>query len=108
MSSPANALLADGLGVGTILDDDGAPTVSIGDMTVNESAGTITFEITRTGSAAGEQRAGGSDRYLRQQRAQVQPGESLLVLGAAGGVGLSAVHRDSVGVRTRLEEIGEQ
>ena len=33
----------------------------------------------------------GTSLYALKQRAQIQPGETLLVLGAAGGVGLSAV-----------------
>ncbi|MFZ2901676.1 MAG: retention module-containing protein, partial [Rhodoferax sp.] len=38
-----------GPATGTIVDDDGAPTFSIDDVTVNESAGTITFTVTKTG-----------------------------------------------------------
>ena len=33
----------------------------------------------------------GTSLYALKQRAQIQPGETLLVLGAAGGVGLAAV-----------------
>ncbi|MGB4584503.1 MAG: retention module-containing protein [Rhodoferax sp.] len=39
-----------GPATGTIVDDDGAPTFSIDDVTVNESAGTITFTVTKTGA----------------------------------------------------------
>ncbi|MBZ0315387.1 MAG: right-handed parallel beta-helix repeat-containing protein [Anaerolineae bacterium] len=38
--------LPDTIGVGTITDDDATPTVSIDDLTVNESAGTLTFTVT--------------------------------------------------------------
>ena len=38
----------------------------------------------------------GTSLYALKQRAQIQPGETLLVLGAAGGVGLSAVELGKV------------
>ena len=38
----------------------------------------------------------GTSQHALQDRAQLQPGESLLVLGAAGGVGLAAVELGSV------------
>ncbi len=50
LSSPANATIADNQGVGTITNDDAAPTLAIGDVTVSESAGTLTFTVTRTGA----------------------------------------------------------
>ena len=36
LSNPANATIADGQGLGTIMDDDPAPTISIVDVTVTE------------------------------------------------------------------------
>ena len=33
-------------GTGTIADDDGAPEILVNDVTVNEAAGTLTFEVT--------------------------------------------------------------
>ena len=48
LSSPTNATIADGEGLGTITDDDG-PTISIDDVTVTEgNAGTVdaTFAVT--------------------------------------------------------------
>ncbi len=42
------AVLADAGGVGTILDNDDPPLVSIGDVTVEESAGSATFLLTLT------------------------------------------------------------
>jgi hypothetical protein len=47
LASPVNAVVADGQGVATILDDDG-PALSVGDTTVTEgSAGTtnVTFQV---------------------------------------------------------------
>ncbi len=44
--SAGTTLNAAATGTATILDDDGPPTVSIGDVTVNESAGTATFAVT--------------------------------------------------------------
>jgi Calx-beta domain/FG-GAP-like repeat/Domain of unknown function (DUF4214) len=51
LSSPANAAIHDPLGVGTILDDDAQPTITINDSTVLEgndstNAGTMTFTVT--------------------------------------------------------------
>jgi hypothetical protein len=49
LSSPANATIADGSGIATILDDDGAPSISVGDVTLSEGdAGTsnATFTVT--------------------------------------------------------------
>src|SRR5204863_487040 len=46
LANPANATIADGAGVGTILDDDATPSLSIDDVTVNEADGTATFTVT--------------------------------------------------------------
>ena len=47
LSGPTNATITDGSGLGTITDDDAAPTVSIGDATVTEgNAGTSTATFT--------------------------------------------------------------
>ncbi|MEM8639509.1 MAG: Calx-beta domain-containing protein [Cyanobacteria bacterium P01_G01_bin.54] len=45
LSNPTNATIADTQGQATINDDDGAPTLSISDPTVNENAGTATFTV---------------------------------------------------------------
>ena len=37
---------ASATGTGTIADDDGAPQIMVNDVTVNEAAGTLTFEVT--------------------------------------------------------------
>lgn len=56
LTAPINATLADNQGVGTILDDDSAPTLSINDVTVLEgNAGTINATFTITLSAASGQ-----------------------------------------------------
>lgn len=52
LSAPTNALISDAQGVGTITNDDTAPTLSIDDVTVFEgNAGTtpMVFTVTRTG-----------------------------------------------------------
>ena len=42
LSSPVNAGITDGTGVGTITDDDGPPSISLSDVTVTEgNAGTV-------------------------------------------------------------------
>jgi|GEM_PF-922250 len=45
LSNPTNATIADAEGLGTIIDDDAAPELSINDVTVNEGAGTATFIV---------------------------------------------------------------
>src|SRR5262249_22639233 len=56
LSNPVNAAIADGTGVGTITDNDPAPTVSVGDVTQAETnAGTPTFAFTVSLSAASGQ-----------------------------------------------------
>lgn len=49
LSNPVNATISDGTGVGTILDDDPEPTLSIGDVTVTEGdSGTQVVTLTLT------------------------------------------------------------
>ncbi len=56
LSSPTNATVADGTGVGTITDDDATPTLSIDDLTIPESnTGTVNATFTVTLSAASGQ-----------------------------------------------------
>jgi hypothetical protein len=56
LSNPTNATLADGQGVGTITNDDPAPTLSIGDVTVRRPAsGTTSGVLPVTLSAASYQ-----------------------------------------------------
>ena len=52
LSAAVNATIGDSQGVATIADDDGAPTFSINDVTVNEGAGTVTFTVTKSGATA--------------------------------------------------------
>lgn len=46
LTGPINASLLDPLGVYTITDDDAAPTISVGDESANESAGTLSLPVT--------------------------------------------------------------
>ena len=46
LASPTNATIGTGTGVGTITNDDTAPSLSINDVSVNESAGTAQFTVT--------------------------------------------------------------
>jgi len=56
LSNPVNATIADGTGVGTIVDNDATPTLSINDVTVTEgNAGTVNAVFTVTLSAASGQ-----------------------------------------------------
>jgi large repetitive protein len=53
LSNPSNATIADGSGVGTITDDDAAPSLSINDVAITEgNSGTTTATFTVTLSAA--------------------------------------------------------
>ena len=49
ISSPGNAVIGDDIGVGTINDDDGVPSLSINDVGVTEG-GTATFTVSLTGA----------------------------------------------------------
>ena len=56
LSNPGNATIADGSGLGTITDDDPAPTLSVNDVSVTEgNAGSTTATFTVTLSAASGQ-----------------------------------------------------
>lgn len=56
LAAPANALIGDGSGTGTIIDDDTPPAIAINDVTVNEGdAGTVTASFNVTLSAASGQ-----------------------------------------------------
>ncbi|MDQ3893868.1 MAG: hypothetical protein M3292_04285 [Actinomycetota bacterium] len=49
LSSPINATISKGQGVGTIIDDDGKPSLSISDVSVNEgNSGTVEARFTVT------------------------------------------------------------
>ena len=46
LTSAVNASIADAQGIGTIVDDEGAVTLSINDLSVDESSGTANFTVT--------------------------------------------------------------
>ncbi|HEX8618423.1 MAG TPA: IPTL-CTERM sorting domain-containing protein, partial [Thermoanaerobaculia bacterium] len=52
LTNAANATTGDASGTVTIIDNDGAPTVAIGDVTVNENAGIATLSVTLSGSTS--------------------------------------------------------
>jgi uncharacterized protein YjiK len=45
LSNPGNATISDNQGQGTIIDDDAAPSLTIGDVTADEGAGTMSFTV---------------------------------------------------------------
>src|SRR6185436_6173530 len=45
LSGASNATIADATGLGTIVDNDATPSLSIDDVSVNENAGTATFTV---------------------------------------------------------------
>jgi hypothetical protein len=53
LAGATNATLASGGGVGTILNDDAQPSLSVNDQTVSESGGSATFTVTLS-SASGQ------------------------------------------------------
>jgi hypothetical protein len=46
LSIPTESILANSIGIGTVLDDDPTPTVQIGPGSANESAGLMSFPLT--------------------------------------------------------------
>ena len=50
LSGPSGAVLGESIGAGTIVDDEAAPEVSIGDARVDEG-GTAEFEVTLSGAS---------------------------------------------------------
>lgn len=50
LSNPVNSAINDSQAVGTITNDDAAPTFTINDPFVSESEATVTFTVTRTGA----------------------------------------------------------
>ena len=52
LSAPSGATVADGTGTGTIIDNDEAPTITIGDARVTEG-GTAEFTVTLSSAATG-------------------------------------------------------
>ncbi len=87
LSSPTGATIADGQGVGTIVNDDGTPIqVSINDVSIvegNSGTSLLTFTVTRTGGT------GAFDvNFNTQNGSAVEPGDYLANSGTLSfGVG---------------------
>ncbi|HEX8151439.1 MAG TPA: Calx-beta domain-containing protein [Pyrinomonadaceae bacterium] len=74
LSSPTNATISDGTGVGTIKDDDAAPTLSAGDVTVAEgNAGAVAATFNVTLSAASGRAV--TVNYATADGTAAQPGD---------------------------------
>ncbi|WP_168188951.1 retention module-containing protein [Thiomicrorhabdus sediminis] len=52
LTNPSNATISDAQGLGTIVDNDAEPTITIDDVTVNEDAGTATFTVSLSNPSA--------------------------------------------------------
>ena len=55
LSNPVNVTIADAQGLGTILNDDAAPSLAVDDVSMTEGntgSGTMTFTVTKTGPTA--------------------------------------------------------
>ncbi len=93
LSNPTNATIEDGFGVGTITDDDSAPTLSIGDVTVTEGNAAVAanFTVTKTGptalsstvryATADGTAKSGADYNARTGTVSFAPGETSKVVG---------------------------
>ena len=92
LSAPTNAAIADNLGVGTITDNDAAPSFAINDVSVSEAAGTVTFTVTKTGAA----NVASSVTYTAADASALTPGDY-----AAGTSPLSGVLNFAAGVTTQ-------
>ena len=89
LSGAVNATIADAQGIGTITDDDGAPTLSINDVSVTEgNAGTVNATLTVSLSASSAQTVSAS--YATANGTAIAPGDyasiSLTTLTFAPGV----------------------
>ena len=74
LSSPVNATVADANGIGTITDDDAAPSLSVGNATVTEgNAGTVNATFTVTLSAVSGQTV--TVAYATANGTAVQPAD---------------------------------
>jgi CSLREA domain-containing protein len=74
LTAPVNATIADGIGVGTITDDDAAPTLSINDVTVTEgNTTTVNASFTVTLSAVSGQAV--TVNFATANGTAVQPGD---------------------------------
>ncbi len=74
LSAPANASIADGQGLGTINDDDAAPTLSVNDTSVTEgNSGTVNAAFTVSLSAASGQTV--TVHYATADGTATQPGD---------------------------------
>ncbi|MBC8180892.1 hypothetical protein H8E88_07190, partial [candidate division KSB1 bacterium] len=71
LSNPVNANIADGQAVGTIYDNDEAPTISISDEIENEDVGTMVFTVTLSSASASEVRVS----YQTNNSSAVAPGD---------------------------------
>jgi hypothetical protein len=74
LSDPVNATISDAQGLGTITNDDAAPTLAINDVTLAEgNSGTTVFTFTVTKTGATEQTV--SVNYATADNTALQPGD---------------------------------
>lgn len=52
LSNPVNATIADSQGIGTVTENDTAPTFTIGDVSLSEGGDVMTFTVTKSGSTS--------------------------------------------------------
>nr|MBC8184547.1 T9SS type A sorting domain-containing protein [candidate division KSB1 bacterium] len=71
LSNAVNATLADNQGIGTIIDNDAEPTISISDEIESENVGTMTFNVTLSGASASEIRV----NYQTNDGTAIAPGD---------------------------------
>ena len=96
LSQPERATIRDGTGEATITDDDTAPTLSIGDATVEEG-GTAAFEVT----LSGERAVTATVRYSTMDRTAVESSDYTAI---DGGTLTFRPGDDSETIRVRTRE----
>ncbi|MCM2280926.1 MAG: hypothetical protein NDI61_03670, partial [Bdellovibrionaceae bacterium] len=81
--NPVNATVADGTGVGTIQDNDTAPTISVADVSVTEGSGAGTSEAILTITASVASGLGITVDYATANGTASQPGDYTSTSGTA-------------------------
>ena len=77
LTSPVNATIADAQGIGTIIDNDGTPTISINDVSQSEGTSPMNFTVTLSNASA----SAVSVNYATNNGTAVAPGDYTSISG---------------------------
>jgi hypothetical protein len=97
----SGATIATSRGTGSIVDDDPVPTVSISDVSVSESSGSVTFQITRTGGTAFPV----SVSYATENDTALSTGSGVAELDYVNASGTITFQPSTSGVQTELVSV---